>query len=174
MGDYDKDTQHLSTLEHGAYFLLLKHCWIHGQIPLEQEKRANIARMSMKDWKKIAATINAFFGEDGSQARATEEIEKAEIVRMRRAVAGQRGGFASGISKAIRKHERSKPVAIAKQNTEQISQQNPKPSVASHSSINTTSTVSEDRGLSEGKAPKRPSEVSGRELAEIYARKGTA
>lgn len=146
-GDYDKDTQHLSTLEHGAYFLLLKHCWIHGQIPLEQEKRANIARLTMREWKKVTDTVSAFFEDDGSQCRATREIEKAEIVRTKRAIAGQRGGFASGISKAVRQGQESKRVANAKRTTKQNSQ----PSEATLNSSKLSTTVDEDTGPSNGK-----------------------
>lgn len=143
MGDYDKDTQALSTLEHGAYFLLLKHCWIHGSIPAEAEKRANIARLPLKDWKKIASSIDPFFDPEGRNKRATKEIEKADVIRAKRAMAGQRGGLASGISKAIRQGERSKREANANQRYQQITEQIPKlkgqPSEAIHSRIETTS-----------------------------------
>ena len=57
MGDYDRDTQHLSTLEHGAYFLLLKHCWVHGSIPREQSSIATIAKLSWKKWRSIRHKI---------------------------------------------------------------------------------------------------------------------
>lgn len=127
MGDYQKKTQHLDTLQHGAYSLLLQHCWIHGRIPLDASSRANIAKMTLPAWKKIAPVINAFFDEEGCNKRATEEIAKAEIIRTKRAIAGQKGGFKSGISKAIAKGEqmRSNEVANARLLPKQMGKQNP-------------------------------------------------
>jgi uncharacterized protein YdaU (DUF1376 family) len=134
MGDYDKDTQALSTIEHGAYFLLLKQCWVHGVIPVEPAKRANIAKMSLRDWNKIAPTINSFFNEDGTQKRATKEIEKAEHIRLKRAIAGQRGGIKSGVSKAIRKGMDSKYQANANQTLRQNLQHGRSPAEPNHNS----------------------------------------
>ena len=134
MGDYDKDTQALSTIEHGAYFLLLKQCWVHGSIPQEAAKRANITKMSLRDWNKIAPTINSFFNEDGTQKRATKEIEKAEQIRLKRAIAGQLGGIKSGVSKAIRKGMDSKYEANANQTMRQNALQQGSPAKPNHNS----------------------------------------
>lgn len=168
MGDYDKDTQALSTLEHGAYFLLLKQCWVHGVIPLEAAKRANIAKMSLRDWNKIAATINSFFDDEGRNKRATREIEKADVVRTRRAIAGQQGGFASGISKAIRKGEQSKREANAKQRYEQISQ--PSEATLRSSKLTTASLVETGEGLGKGKVEKSSITASSHLLANLQGK----
>jgi len=152
MGDYQKDTNRLTTLEHGAYFLLLQECWTHGNIPAEPGDRAAIAKMTLREWLKIAPKINLFFGEDGTQKRATEEIEKAEIIRTKRALAGIRGGLASGLSRAIAGSKRSKPEAnlnqISKQNTNQMSIQKGNPAEANHNNnIKPTTSLSVERGL---------------------------
>lgn len=125
MGDYQKKTQHLDTLQHGAYSLLLQHCWTHGSIPIEPAARAAIARMTLPSWKKIAPIINAFFDAEGRNKRATEEIEKSERIRLQRAIAGRKGGFTSGTSKAIAKgqQDRSKDVANATRSLQQPVQQ---------------------------------------------------
>lgn len=138
MGDYQKKTQHLDTLQHGAYFLLLQHCWTHGAIPLEPAGRAAIARMTPLQWKKIAPTLNVFFDEEGRNKRATEEVDKAERVSTIRAMAGQKGGFASGRSKS--KQIGSRPVAIAKQTTQQNGEQNPGTSIPIQKERLTTSS----------------------------------
>jgi uncharacterized protein YdaU (DUF1376 family) len=91
MGDYDRDTRHLSTLEHGAYFLLLKHCWVHGSIPVENSSRALIAQLSEQKWRTIRGKVNPFFDSEGRNKRATKEIEKAEKLSTRQAMAGHRG-----------------------------------------------------------------------------------
>jgi uncharacterized protein YdaU (DUF1376 family) len=91
MGDYDRDTHHLSTLEHGAYFLLLKHCWIHGSIPLDHLSRGIICKLSSKKWHAIRHKIEPFFDDQGRNKRATKEIEKAEKTSTRQTMAGHRG-----------------------------------------------------------------------------------
>jgi uncharacterized protein YdaU (DUF1376 family) len=91
MGDYDRDTQHLSTLEHGAYFLLLKHCWVHGSIPVENSSRALIAKLSEQKWRKIRHKLEPFFDDQGRNKRATKEIERAEKTIIRQTMAGYRG-----------------------------------------------------------------------------------
>lgn len=101
MGDYQKKTQHLTTEQHGAYFLLLQHCWIHGSIPADPGSRAAIARLSLSQWKKMAPIIDAFFNDDGTNPRASEEIEKAERKWAQRVIAGKKGGERSGVSRAI-------------------------------------------------------------------------
>jgi len=174
MGDYDKDTQDLTTLEHGAYFLLLKHCWVHGRIPLEPAKRAAIARLTSREWGKIAATVDRFFDNNGTQKRASQEIEKAEIIRTKRAIAGFKGGTNSGISRAIQRGRSSKYEATVKQTTKQTMKQNgiqkESPAEASHNRDIITTTVSEDtaKGLGKGNSIVSP------ELAAILARKANA
>ncbi len=173
MGDYDKDTQALSTLEHGAYFLLLKQCWVHGVIPLEPAKRANIAKLTLREWCKIAPTINPFFNEDGTQKRASKEIEKAETLRTKRALAGQRGGENSGRSRSIQRGRESKYEANGKQSFKQTPIQTGSPAEAIHSSISKTTTVGVERkGLGE-EGRKRVSELTRADLDAIYAKKGS-
>lgn len=127
MGNYQKKTQHLETLQHGAYFLLLQHCWVHGAIPLEPASRAAIARMTLPAWKKVAPIIDRFFDAEGRNKRATKEIEKAERVSLKRAMAGQKGGFSSGISKSVARGQqlRSKEVANARDLLKQPPKQKP-------------------------------------------------
>lgn len=101
MGDFQKKTSHLDTLETGAYLLLLMECWINGRIPLEAERRARIAKLSLKEWNRISPIINPFFQDDGTNKRATEEITKVDDARVRRGIAAQKAGRASGIARAI-------------------------------------------------------------------------
>lgn len=148
VGDYQKKTQHLDTLQHGAYKLLLDHCWVHGCIPLDAASRANIVKMTLPAWKKIAPVINAFFDAEGRNKRATEEIEKAERVSTIRSMAGQRGGFKSGISKAMAKGEqqRSNEIANARRLPKQITQQTPKQKVGLSVAIQNPSITSSFTG----------------------------
>lgn len=117
IGDYLKDTQALTTEQHGAYLLLLMECWQKGSVPLDAVSRAAIARVPLPRWKKICAPIDAFFAGDGTNKRATTEISKAEVVSTKRAIAGAAGGRKSGLAKAIASGQRSKTEANAVANT---------------------------------------------------------
>lgn len=82
---YLADTTHLTTLEHGAYMLLLMAMWrAPGQrLPAEDVKLARFARLTIGQWRRIAPTLMEFFVvEDGfmRQGRLTDE---AEAVRQR-------------------------------------------------------------------------------------------
>jgi uncharacterized protein YdaU (DUF1376 family) len=125
IGDYLKDTQTLSTEQHGAYLLLLMECWQKGSIPLDAASRASIARVPLPRWKKISAPIDAFFAADGTNKRATTEITKAEMVSLKRALAGAAGGRRSGLSKAIVRGQQSKIEANALARLKQTGQQTP-------------------------------------------------
>lgn len=126
MGDYLKKTQRLTTEQHGAYMLLLIECWQEGSIPLDDEGRAAIARLPVARWKKIGPALARFFDENGKNKRATEEIEKAENVSLKRSMAGAKGGHKSGISRAIAKGNTIKREANDEAKTKQMLQQTPK------------------------------------------------
>jgi uncharacterized protein YdaU (DUF1376 family) len=128
IGDYLKDTQALTTEQHGAYLLLLMECWQKGSVPLDPASRASIARIPLPRWKKISAPIDAFFAADGTNKRATAEITKAEMVSLKRAIAGAAGGRRSGISKAIVRGQQGKIEANAFAGLKQSAQQTPQQS----------------------------------------------
>lgn len=61
-GDYDADTGHLSTLEHGVYFLLIKAYWKSSKaLPDNDPKLANLARLPLDEWRMMRSTISEFF-----------------------------------------------------------------------------------------------------------------
>jgi uncharacterized protein YdaU (DUF1376 family) len=80
IGDYLADTSHLSTLEHGAYLLILMHYWRKGPLPNDLAKIAQIAKLGSDAWSIPQALLSEFFflAEDGMyhQKRADREIEK--------------------------------------------------------------------------------------------------
>jgi uncharacterized protein YdaU (DUF1376 family) len=149
IGDYLKDTQALTTEQHGAYLLLLMECWQKGQVPLDAASRAAIARVPLPRWKKISAPIDGFFAADGTNKRASAEITKAEMVSLKRAIAGAAGGLRSGTSKAIARGQQSKLEANAyarpKQTGRQPPQQNLGISEANHKSDSTASSLAAAR-----------------------------
>lgn len=96
VGDYLKDTGHLSTEQHGAYFLLLMRIWsAGGSMPDDEARLARLAGVSVKKWRPIWAVLSEFFDmADGriTHRRITLELQKAEALRQKRAAAGARGG----------------------------------------------------------------------------------
>lgn len=62
IAEYLADTAHLTTLQHGAYLLLIFNYWQRGK-PLSNssERLASVARMSNEEWKIIEPTLAEFF-----------------------------------------------------------------------------------------------------------------
>ena len=62
VADYLSDAAHLSTLEHGAYLLLIMTYWQRGEsLPADDKKLARICRIGPREWAKIKPTISEFF-----------------------------------------------------------------------------------------------------------------
>lgn len=88
VGDYLADTGHLSTEEHGAYFLLILHYWVTESLPNDSRSLANLARLPLKKWNAIETKLKPFFGPSWSHKRLDEEIEKSKKISSERARAG--------------------------------------------------------------------------------------
>lgn len=91
--DYLNDTGHLSTLQHGAYMLLLMHYWRHGPLPDDDEQLAAITKTDAKAWKAMKAVIRRFFQPDHNgelhQKRADAERVKAIDISAKRKTAAK-------------------------------------------------------------------------------------
>lgn len=94
VADYLADTGHLSTLEHGAYMLLIMHYWQKGGLPNNDRQLASIARASLEQWADIRTTIAEFFGADWRHERIDAELATAAEKYEKRANAGRAGGKA--------------------------------------------------------------------------------
>ncbi|WP_058987807.1 YdaU family protein [Acetobacter senegalensis] len=89
IGDYLADTMRLTTLQHGAYFLLMMEYWRQGPLPADMDELAAIARADRKTWDKaIWPTLKRFFSteDDGllHQKRADKELAHAQSVSNKR------------------------------------------------------------------------------------------
>ena len=81
-GDYLKDTGHLSTLEHGAYLLLIGHYWSSGApLPDDDGQLRRIAKVeSAAKWKKLRVVIAPLFKVGGGvwrHGRVDKELATA-------------------------------------------------------------------------------------------------
>jgi uncharacterized protein YdaU (DUF1376 family) len=174
IGDYLRDTAHLTTEQHGAYMLLIAHCWQHGAIPSDDQGRATVAKLSARRWKTLSATILAFFNEDGTHRRITKELERAEIVSTKRKIAGSKGGARSAIARAKRGPSLKQ---MAQQNSSNSLSNSHSNRVHNHNHIDTS--VSDDRPseANEEAASERATALPsgararpGESLAELYER----
>ena len=93
--DYLADTGHLTTLEHGAYFLLILHYWSNGGLPKDENKLARIARLTAPEWASVRDTIADFFDGNWQHFRIDAELATAREKHEGRARAGAKGGKAS-------------------------------------------------------------------------------
>jgi len=94
--DYLADTRELSTLEHGAYLLLIMNYWQKGGLPTEDAKLAKIAGMSLKQWLRIKPTIGKLFSSRWEHKRIDKELASAAAISLKRRIAGRAnaGAFA--------------------------------------------------------------------------------
>ena len=85
--DYQRDTLHLTTLEHGAYRLLIDAYMLHGRpLPDDDAVLARIAGMTIGVWGEISSTIRAFFLSSGTvlrHKRCDHELEEQTQLRHR-------------------------------------------------------------------------------------------
>jgi uncharacterized protein YdaU (DUF1376 family) len=110
---YLGDTGHLSTLEHGAYLLLLITMWRSGgSLPNDDRKLAKCARLTPSQWGRIRDTMMDFFTvEDGrvTQGRLTDELTFVK----------QRSARQSENARAKSRKTKKSPPATAKPNASQ-------------------------------------------------------
>jgi uncharacterized protein YdaU (DUF1376 family) len=75
---YLADTGHLTTIEHGAYLLLLMTMWrADGALPNDDKQLARYVRMTSAQWLRIKPTIMQFFkvsSDSITQGRLTDEL----------------------------------------------------------------------------------------------------
>ena len=127
VGAYLRDTSRLSTLEHGAYLLLIMDYWVNGNLPTDDRSLANVARISLAKWKKIRPKLLEFFNEDWTHNRIEFELKKAaEISEKRKENAdlrwrlananGHASASAIGHAKPMHRGRASARVTITKDN----------------------------------------------------------
>lgn len=102
VADYLKDTRHLSTVEHGAYLLMLMNAWTAGgTLPTDERRLARIAGLDADQWAESGEVLLAFFTLDGGAYRH-KRID-AELVRAGRLIEQKRAaGKASAEARARR------------------------------------------------------------------------
>lgn len=121
IGDYIRDTGHLSTAEHGAYMLLLMHYWSTGvALPGDEKRLARITKSTPQQWAESREVLLDFFElRDGRyfHKRVEHELQRAAKIYEDRSNAG-----AKGAANRWRKHSKANGSGIA--NESQSDRQN--------------------------------------------------
>lgn len=97
VGDYLRDTAHLSAAEHGAYLLLIMHYWQRGALPKNHSQLARICRLDDPSFATALPQLCEFFDSEWKHARIDQELQLAEERYLRRANAGKKGGNAKAM-----------------------------------------------------------------------------
>lgn len=84
---YLADTRHLSTLEHGAYFLLMMEAWRrpHCSLPDDDAMLARLAGVDTETWAAIRPIVMAMWKLDGRSKTWTQKrlLKERDFVRKR-------------------------------------------------------------------------------------------
>lgn len=144
--DYQKKTGHLSTVEHGAYMLLISHYWVNGSLPDDDKKLSRITRLSMDEWMEIRSTIAEFFYDGWRHHRVEEEFCIADAASSAARVKARKSHEARRQNKLLQQLPSNSP-AIAAANVVQLLDTCPSPS---------PSPVSIETELSETSSDKKP------------------
>jgi uncharacterized protein YdaU (DUF1376 family) len=93
IADYIADTRHLTTLQHGAYLLLIMEYWKKGKLPASDREKATICVTDRRTWRRIKPVLQAMFdGPDWRHARIDKELKKVYEISLKRSVYGSKGG----------------------------------------------------------------------------------
>ncbi len=95
IANYLQDTRHLTTIQHGAYLLLIMEYWSKGKLPDSDVARRRVTGMTPKQWSTNRSEIAAMFEPDWRHNRIEGELKRANELRLKRAVFGAKGGRTS-------------------------------------------------------------------------------
>jgi uncharacterized protein YdaU (DUF1376 family) len=174
VGDYLRDTRDLSTLQHGAYLLLIMHYWQHAALPTDDARLAAIAGLTVPQWRRIREPVQAKFSEGWKHKRIEAELLKIERAIEQRRLAGQRGGIKSGIARAVQQGEaiiraqaRAKRMASGREADAQAPPEQPR---TNHNQRR----ISSSSAAPQPGAAKPANQWSRAELDALFARRGGA
>jgi uncharacterized protein YdaU (DUF1376 family) len=109
IGDYLRDTAHLTATQSGAYLHLIMHYAATGALPTDDGSLSRIARMSPKAWASVKGTVKAFFEPDMSHKRIDKELLAYSLRAMANAKNGATGGRPKKEDNSLETLEETKP-----------------------------------------------------------------
>jgi uncharacterized protein YdaU (DUF1376 family) len=121
---YLGDTQHLETVQHGAYVLLIMHYWIHDGLPDDDKQLAKITGLPLNSWRQMRPVIQAFFHDGWHHKRIDNDIVSATRVIEGRKASGSKGGTKSAIKRWGLDTGQANAYRLRKQMLQQTGKQN--------------------------------------------------
>lgn len=104
VGDYLADTTHLTTLEHGAYLLLMMAYWRRGEaLPDDDRFLAKITGLHHHQWGKVKKSLRVMFDTTG-EVWLHKRLEKEILKSSERSAAGVRANsvrWATGVQVTV-------------------------------------------------------------------------
>ncbi|WP_441256441.1 YdaU family protein [Bradyrhizobium sp. 482_C4_N1_1] len=74
IGDFLQDTQHLSTVEIGAYLLMIMAYWARGGPLPNRDAYRRVSRMTTRQWSSSGDLLMSFFGDDLRHRRLDRDL----------------------------------------------------------------------------------------------------
>ncbi len=93
VGDYLAKTGHLTTIQHGAYLLLILHYWSNSGLPTTDKELMAIARLTVEEWATNCHTLSQFFDRGWRHTRIDNELAKAKRIAETRSLSGLKGAW---------------------------------------------------------------------------------
>ena len=143
VADYLADTSRLTTIQHGAYILLIMDYWRNGSLPDDDSILAQITRMQPDAWSIARASISKFFCiENGHwiHGRIESEILKASVNSQK---AHDRATKAAAV-----RWGKENATSNATSNAQELLDSCPSPSPSPSPTESTTTTADKSKDLS--------------------------
>ena len=144
VGDYIASTTHLSTVEHGAYLLILFHYWRTQTAPADDDSRlARIARLSLSEWDSVSVTVRSFFHAvevDGARVLLNSKLERTMWDAYCAMVRNKAASKAGNAAKAFKRKAES--IASAGENGGKNAKNSPSVSDTDTDTVSVTGSVS--------------------------------
>ena len=171
-GDYLRDTRDLSTLQHGAYLLLIAHYWQHGGLPDDERALAALAGVPRPTWRRIAPGLAAKFAPGWRHKRIDAEIARTERAIAQRRIAGAKGGHRTALTRAVAVGAALKAAqgGVRPAGAAAAAAARPQHSVGTHNQTPDSSLAASARAAPLA-AAKRPHELTRAEIDAIHARR---
>lgn len=117
IGDYLRDTGHLTVGEHGAYLLLLMQAWTSGgALPADASRLRTIAKMGTKQWGEASKVVMQFFYREGEvfrHKRLDKELSNARSNTEQRKTAGKASADARKAQRKVNETVNGNPTDVA-------------------------------------------------------------